>query len=152
MEYVIVPYVAAGPLKFGMSQADACAVLGKPRLVLKNPDATVESVTLYWENNGIQLIFDVKDDSLVSISFYSNVQNVILDGKIIDWDNTKDLYSDLVKADRTAKKVFGITVFFEKGISVAGLETGDISTKSLTVFAHGQFDQNDPYFKPVSVK
>ena len=152
MQFAIVPYVGAGPLKLGMTQADAYVILGEPELVRKDTDGPVELVTMYWQDNGLQLIFDVKDDSLVSISFYSNIQNVILDGQIIDWHNTKDLYSYLVKADRTAKKVFSITVFFEKGVSVGSLDTDDISTKSITVFAHGQFDPDDPDFEPVSVK
>ncbi|MCE3605759.1 hypothetical protein LXA47_19425 [Massilia sp. P8910] len=152
MLYAIVPYVGAGPLKLGMTQADAYVILGEPELAMKDADGPVESVTLYWEGSGIQLIFDVKNDSLVSISFYSNIKNVELDGAIINWNKTKELYNYLVKSDCTAKEALGITVFFEKGISVDGFETNYINSKSLTVFAHGQFDPNDPVFKPLSVK
>ena len=135
-----------------MNGYDAYVILGAPELAMKDSDGPVESVTLYWEGSGIQLIFDVKNDSLVSISFYSNIENIELDGLILDWNETVEMYDYLVKNDASAKEAHGITVFFEKGISVDSFETDETSTKSLTVFAPGQFDPNAPYFKKVSVK
>lgn len=72
--YEILPYVGIGNLKFGISPSTAEVILGKPKFSDFNTDTG--TTTQYWENNGLQLEFSKDDENLISISMYSNINNI----------------------------------------------------------------------------
>lgn len=147
--YEILPYVGVGLLKFGMSQLEAERVLGKPSLSQYDEDAGL--VTDYWNDNGLQLFFERGADRLVLISLYSNIDNIGIGSVCIDWDKTKEVYKALLSDDFSAKQTVGITIFFKYGLSVAGFLSENNGDKSLTVFAKGQWDPDDPLLRPVKI-
>lgn len=145
--YEVTPYVGVGDLKFGMSPSIAEALLGKPKL--SDFDEDTGTTTQYWENNGLQLTFSENDNRLVSISMYSNINNIQLPGIPFNWANSKSTYDTLIKLDPSARQTVGITVFFKYGIAVTGFREDEDGSKSITAFDKGQWTQEDPYLKPL---
>lgn len=145
----ITAYKSVGPLKFGASQDEVIQALGKPLLSDFDPEENKQ--TLYWFENGLQAVFDGKSGPLCMVSLYANINGIGIDGQAFDWKQSKRHFRELLKADRLAKGVAGITVFFSHGIAVAGLESNADGEKSITAFASGQWREDDPLLKPVRV-
>lgn len=145
--YEIFPHVGVGDLRFGISPSTAKVILGKPRFSDFNTDTG--TTTQYWENNGLQLEFSKDDEKLISISMYSNINNIKIPGITFDWNTSKSTYSSLIKSDTSAMKTVGITVFFKYGIAVAGFLGEDSGDKSITAFSKGQWTPEDPCLEQI---
>lgn len=146
--YEILPYVGVGDLKFGISPSMAEVILGKPKLSYYDSDT--DTTTQYWNNNGLQLAFSKDDNALVSISMYSNIDNISLPGIRFEWNSSKSTYNSLTTLDPSAMKTVGITVFFKYGIAVSGLLGEENGDKSITAFSKGQWTPEDPYLKQLT--
>ena len=143
--YEISPYVGVGELEFGISPFMVERVLSKPNFSYYDTDT--DTTTQYWNNNGLQLSFSKKNNTLTSISMYSNIRNITLPGIKFDWNTSNTTYNSLIKSDPSAMKTVGITVFFKYGIAVSGLSGEDNGNKSITAFTKGEWVSEDPYLE-----
>jgi len=94
----IVPYTRVGKLQFGISQEEARNILGKEALI----DFDKDEIILYWRENALQLVFD--KDGLSIVSFYPYIENIFIEGKLLNWNKTKPLFKWLLKNDPSVKQ------------------------------------------------
>ncbi len=68
----IKPHIGFGKVKFGQSEKEVTAILGKPSLREKNTaEDEPEDITLEYDEQGIDLLFSADDDyRLGSVTFY----------------------------------------------------------------------------------
>ena len=135
MSYEIPPYVGVGKLRFGMSPSMVATMIGEPRFSCCDTDA--DATTQYWHDNGLQLTFLRRGNSLASISMHSNISDVSLPGIAFDWSRSKSIYESLIHLDPSAMTTVGIIVFFKYGIAVSGFQDEDGGGKSITAFREG---------------
>ena len=140
--FLISSFEGAGFLRFGMDQEEVTSLVGPAK---KKVDSRyVSTFTEHRDQGRLQIVYDRSARQTVSISFYARTEGIIFDGHVLNWDNSKEWYMNLIRLDTSARKVVGVTIFFRLGISTAGLEDSSIGDKSVTVFAKGQFREDDP--------
>lgn len=140
--YRIYPYVGIGDLKFGMNRTEVAGVVGKPEVEAVNKYSGVSIE--YRLDSALQTAYDTSTGLLVLVSVYAPIAGVSLLQRYLDWDKSANWYEMLRKTDPSARQTVGISIFFQHGISTAGLEGVERSEKSVTVFASGQWLEDDP--------
>lgn len=138
-QHIITPYVGVGPLKFGMTRADAHKILGAP-LSSKKSRFSDESKD-FWDENGLQLTFSGGDEKLLEISLYPNLPDVELNGLKLFTVPGADAFKALSALDTAPLTRAGTTIFLKLGLAVGGFLHSDESDKSVTAFAKGRWDE-----------
>ena len=140
----IKPYTSVGPLSFGLNQANVTDLLSDLQPLgpeHKIFDKEENTTTLYWMKSGLQTVFSGRDGPLTMVSIYSNLSPIELNEIDLDWDRGGTFFQTLLKLSTEVYELAGVKVFLDLGVSVLGLESDDNSTKSLTAFAPGAWDE-----------
>lgn len=145
--YFITPYVGVDSLKFGMKRADVYTILGTPQHTKKSRFSN--ELTDYWSDNGLQLTFSGIDGHLLEISLYPNLPNVELKEIKLFEEPGRQAYEKLCDSDGDPRETVGVTIFFKYGLATTGFLNEDDDQKSVTAFAAGRWDKNDPNLKPI---
>lgn len=139
----IKPYISVGPLHFGMSKEEVLPLLS-PALATAPATATFDKndnlTTLYWMESGLQTVFEGKDGPLVMVSLYANISPIFFQEVELIWDESSKFFQRIFSASREVHELAGVTVFLDLGLSTVGLESNDNSTKSVTAFSRGTWD------------
>ena len=139
----IKPYVSVGPLQFGMGKEDVirlCNASRPPTSTMETFDKDENLTTLYWMENGLQTVFAGKDGPLTMVSLYANISSIFLLEFELIWDESPTFFKNLFNASREVYELAGITVFLDLGLAAHGLTSSDNSTKSVTAFSRGTWD------------
>jgi len=140
-DYVINSYVGVNEFTFGLNRNRVHEMLGKPERERKS--MFTEEITDFWKDSGLQLTFSSSQGNLKEISLYPNIGNAFINGLELFSQPSPNVFSELVKQDKSVKESEGIIVFFKLGIAVTGFGNED-DNKSVTAFSHGCWDINDP--------
>jgi hypothetical protein len=146
-DFVIDPYVGAGPVRLGMTRGQVQTILG-------TPDRTKSSrfnakVIDHWVGEDITVIFSDTAGVALEIGFGSEQAAAEVNGiKIFDKDGPS-AYKDLCAADGNPRSDAGFTVLFQLGITLDGFLHTDQDQRAVTVFVKGTWDENDSALRPV---
>jgi hypothetical protein len=145
--WILNPYQSVGPLRFGISMAEAESILGTA--AIRSYDADEGVTTLYWDSNATQLVFEGRAGGLSMVSLYGPDNQVSVSGEVLDWRNSSAFYEFLKASGTNSKYAYGISIFFDCGIAAAGLHGDAVGDKSVTAFAKGKWDPMDPMLSPL---
>ena len=132
--FIINPYTAVGGLKFGMTQEQVLTAGYVPVKKTKNRRDEVN-----WLFDGFSVRFGRDNDQLCEVGLSSSCRALI---------NGVDVFSDsgaLLKIftyDSDVYEFYGFLVFFGLGITLTGFHEDIESSKTLTAFARGYWDQS----------
>lgn len=136
--YIIYPYVGVGQLQFGMSRNKVAELMGVPDDV--DIDAVEKEVTEYRHDSRITLVYSLDDDKLIEIGFGPNIKNLVFNNIRMFCENPEIVIKNLMTFDDKPFEHVGFIVFFELGITLAGIFDRDDSDKAITVFNKGRWD------------
>jgi hypothetical protein len=137
----IDPYVSVGPLFFGMTQSELLSLFQVARPPASSYDRDEHLTTLYWMENGLQTVFAGNTGPLVMVSLYANISQIFLRELELVWDQSSTFLTEVIDSSHAVYELSGITVFLDHGLSAHGLESTDNSTKSITAFRRGTWDE-----------
>jgi len=148
MEFRIQPCKEVGPLRFGMGKLDTERALGHIDREIYAQDGIVE---LY--NFPFDVIAQVKksSDELIEVGFGHRAVGVILNNIRFFEQSAQDVLLELYKIDSHAFIGHGAIVFPNLGVSLTGFQAEDDSSKKITAFAKGVWDDIIPSMKPFSL-
>ncbi|AVR94355.1 hypothetical protein [Pseudoduganella armeniaca] len=138
-DYLIESYVGVGPIKLGMKRDDVHALIGPPKSSSTADPA--EDVVDYWHANSLQLTFSEDVRELVEISLYPGLDGVEFRGIKLFEERGVDVLKQLRDLDSKPRVITGVSIFLQLGLAVAGFEHDEDDDKSVTVFAHGLWDE-----------
>jgi hypothetical protein len=141
-DYTIESFVGVGMLKFGMPRAQVHVLLGNPPRSRKSKFS--EGVTDFWNENGLQLAFSDSRGQLREIGLYPNLPKVEL-GSLNLFDRPgKEVLQKLCELDGSPRITVGVVVLLQLGIAVSGFLVEDGDERSVTAFARGVWQSNNP--------
>jgi len=140
MDFDLLPYEGAGPLRFGMTAADASAAIGVPL----RSNKTRRGEMRYWYAN-LVLVVDLRGQ-LAEITFMDNARLVVEGIEVFE---TPNALLELAKRDGSPLEMVGIVFFPKLGITLSGFHTEE--EKTITALARGRVDHLLPDFKPFKV-
>jgi len=142
----ILPYSKVGGLTFGIIQDEARNILGKEQLY--DFDDIENETILYWQDNGLQLVFD--EQGLAMVSFYPNIENIYIEETYLDWNNTAQILKQILKNDPSVKKGTGsFFVSFKYGIILRDFEQKETNIKEIAAFRKGYWDSDSDLLQPI---
>jgi hypothetical protein len=144
--YTIHSFVGVGNLKFGMSRTQVHNELGLP--IRSRKDRSSSNITDFWIDNGLQLAFSSPEGQLREISLYSNISGVELANFKIFEPPSRETFGKLCELDGDPRVIVGIVVFLRLGITATGFLNEDGDDRSVTAFAPGVWQVNDPKLVP----
>lgn len=135
-----VPYVGAGPLRFGMSPQEVGALLGQPQIVTRT-----WKKTLAHGYPGLRLFYS-QQNTLAECGFEPTLQLIV---KGVDAVNDKLALQKLAKLDPHPLRHMDTVLFPALGLTMGVRRTPD--NCEVAVFEKGALDDLLPEFKPYSV-
>src|SRR5260221_9649143 len=131
-DFEIVSYVGAKPLLFGMTEAQAESLVGRPlRTDLNNLDernAQYKSFSIrYSSQNG----------ALLEVGF-SSAAKVMIWG--VDLFRDVEAFPKILGGDSCPYGYHGFIVLLDLGITLTGFHDNDMSQRAVTAFARGRWD------------
>jgi hypothetical protein len=145
--YEIKSFHSVGDLRFGMSRSQVHGELGAP--IRSKADRFSSELTDFWNESGLQLAFSGPDGELLEVSLYPNLPLVRLGSLSLYEGLPKEVYGALCEADGAPRSTVGVTVFLRLGLAVTGFLNDDTDDMSVTAFARGRWDANDPDLLPL---
>ena len=130
-------YIGVGSLKFSMREDEILPILGKPTSIQNN---WLNEKTFTY--NSFELVFSLKDEKLVEISFQNNL-HFIVNGLSI-FDDMAALEKLLAQEENPLEYV-GILFLPSLGLTLSGFHTED--DKVATAICKGRLDSMLPKFK-----
>lgn len=138
MTLTIKPYEAIGPLRFGMSQHEVMAAMGRPQRVTKSRSGN--PVLWFDEVNAI-----MEGDHLVEVGLGPQAPVSVCG---VHPFTDPDALAKLCKLDGDPREVLGSIVLRSIGITLGGFHDKDESQKGITAFSQGRWDVLDSQMKP----
>jgi hypothetical protein len=125
-------YEGAGPLRFGMTQAEVVTAVGEPTLTRKTRGGDVE---MRYPDYAVRLA--AADQTVAEIGF-SPRANVAME--MIDVFGDPCAFQKLVKLDGEPLESLGIIVLLNLGLALTGFHDGDEDQKWISAFRRGRWD------------
>ncbi len=139
----IVGYVGAGPVLFGMTEAQVENLLGPP--LSAYPAIPESGKSAHYESFTVHYSYDHK---VMEIGF-SDDAKVIFDG--IDIFGDPAAFRKLILKDGSPYEDYGFIVLLNLGITLGGMHDGNIEQRGATAFARGTWDRFKKNFKKFPV-
>jgi len=141
INFDIIPYVGAGPLRFGMMPDETVSLVGKPELI--NP---TRSGRRDERRDEFALFYGLQSAGIEEMEFYREA-NVFFQGMSI-FKNHEQAYRELLIADGEPFESLGTVVLFNLGVT---LSAPDEETKTIAIFAKGVWDSSRDDLKRIPV-
>ncbi len=147
MKFKIDAYKEVGPLRFGMSKQETEQAIGHVDRAANTPDGIIE---LY--NFSYDVVAQVRksSDQLIEVGFGHRATEVCINNIYLFEQPGQDVLLELSKIDSNSFVGHGSIVFLNLGISLTGFTDDDNSTRAITAFANGVWDDIIPSMKPFS--
>jgi hypothetical protein len=145
MKFLIEPYKKVGPLYFGMSRAETEQALESIDRSVDSDDGITELYNFTYD-----IVAQVRkiSNQLIEVGFGHRAKEVYINNIRFFDQPQQDVLSELYNIDPNAFVGHGSIVFLNLGISLTGFASGDDSSRSMTAFAAGVWDDIIPSMKP----
>ncbi len=137
LTFELLPYLGAGPLRFGMQPGEVALLLGEPNLVRTNR---------YGERDERRTLLAIRfgnnEHGIAEIEFYNDAQ-VTFQGLNV-FEQEEEAYRALLLADGEPFESLGTIVLMKLGIT---LSPPNNENRTITVFSRGRWDRFIPKLK-----
>jgi hypothetical protein len=137
--FELLPYLGAGPLRFGMQPSEVSSLLGESPFVKKNRFGERDE-----RRDLLAIRFDKDTQGVVEIEFYREAHVTFRNVSI--FEQVDDAYRTLLLADGEPFESLGTIILMKLGIS---LSVPKEEYKTITVFSKGRWDRFSPQFKKI---
>ena len=140
--FEVIPFVGAGPLRFGMNPTEVHQILGMPRRSSFSRRSELDE-----DYAGISIGYSRDAERLVEIGFVIPTSVRFNGSSLFAEQNVVEMLASL---DTAPVEGLGFIVFPHLGIALADFFSEQESDRAITVFAHGRWDDLKG-FKPFAL-
>jgi hypothetical protein len=137
--FELLPYVGAGPLRFGMLPDEVASLLGEPTLVRKNRSGERDE-----RRDLLAITFDKDLLGIAEIEFYKEARVTFRESSVFEQE--EEAYRTLLLADGEPFESLGTVVLMKLGITLSAPKE---EHKTITVFSKGRWDRFIPKLKRI---
>lgn len=140
LEFVLIPYVSAGPIRFSMTPDDVARLLGPPDTLV--PTTFGEPVRNEQRGN-VGVRYDAAG-SVAELGFAPGAPVVFDGARVFELDDPVAFFC----ARAEPQEILGFLVFLALGVTLSGYHDDDLSQRALCFFARGRFDRFAARMRP----